>query len=81
MSPKWKCDECGWCGSDEQLLREQNPFADDIDTMVGCPECREPNSMSRACDHESCWQIAGNGTSTPEGYKWTCFKHRPDAAK
>lgn len=81
MTPKWKCEECGWVGHDDQLLRAQNPFADDCDTMVGCPDCREPNTMNRACDQDGCRLIAGNGTSTPSGYMWTCFEHRPAEAR
>lgn len=74
---KYSCTECEWHGEDSQLLRAQNPFADDTDTMVGCPECREPNSMRRVCDEPECWLEASCGTPTPTGYRTTCGKHKP----
>jgi hypothetical protein len=79
MADKWLCDECKWCGPDSAILRAPNPFSDDeTDTMVGCPECREPNTMTRACDEAGCEQQAGMGTPTANrGYVWSCFKHRP----
>lgn len=75
---KWLCEECKWCGPDEELLRAPNPFSEDeTDTMTGCPQCREPNTMGRACDEPGCEQPAGNGTPTPNGYRWSCYPHRP----
>lgn len=76
---KVKCDECDWRGTEDQLLRAQNPFADDNETMVGCPTCREPNSMIRACDHENCWSDGSCGTPTANGYATTCYYHKPPA--
>lgn len=79
MAVKFTCEECGWNGTEGKLLRAPNPFADDVETMVGCPDCREPNSMRRACDHKDCWQAAGCGTVHSGGYAWTCYEHRPES--
>lgn len=78
MVPKWLCEECAWVGTDGQILRAQNPFCDDAtDTMCGCPECREPNCLVRACDETGCRKEAGCGTPTANGYRWSCYEHRP----
>ena len=78
---KYTCEECGWNGTEGQVLRAPNPFADDTETMIGCPDCREPNSMRRSCEHKDCWQAAGCGTKHSGGYAWTCYKHRPQEAE
>lgn len=77
---KYTCAECEWCGPETELLQAQNPFADDIDTMVGCPNCREPNSMRRSCDEDGCSEVANCGTPTSAGYRMTCSRHQPEVA-
>ena len=73
---KWVCDECDWRGQSEHLLRAQNPFAVN-DDIVGCPHCKEVNSMTMACDELDCWQQATCGTPTEGGYRQTCYRHKP----
>lgn len=79
---KYICDECEWKGKDEDLLRAPllrapNPFSEDGDTMFGCPQCREPNTMIVACDEVGCWEQVSCGTPTPTGYRSTCYRHKP----
>jgi hypothetical protein len=76
LRQKWLCEECGWQGLGRQLLQAPNPFAEG-ETMVGCPDCREPNSMHMACDEPGCKAHASCGTPTPDGYRHTCYKHMP----
>jgi hypothetical protein len=79
---KWMCGECSWRGVEEELLRATNPFSDDeTDTIIGCPGCREPNTMRMACDENGCWEEGSCGTPTPSGYRHTCFNHRPMGRK
>lgn len=53
-----------------------NPFeADSI--IYGCPECKAIDSNVACCDEPGCNEGAGSGTPTREGYRWTCYKHRP----
>lgn len=78
---KFRCQECSWCGWESQLLRAPNPFADDdTEEMFGCPNCHQPNTMARACDESGCDREASNGTNTPQGYRWSCYEHRPQPA-
>lgn len=70
------CEECGWRGADAELLRASNPFDPD-EGMVGCPDCKEPNSMVFACDEPGCWAQVSCGTSTATGYRSTCYRHKP----
>lgn len=78
---KFQCTECRWAGHEDEVLSAPNPFAEDNETMLGCPDCREANTMRRACDEPGCFLQAGNGTPTGDGsyggYKWSCFEHRP----
>jgi hypothetical protein len=72
------CQECNWHGVDADLLRAQNPFANDSEEMIGCPQCREPNSMRPACDEPDCWEPYTCGTPIPpDGYRCTCSRHKP----
>lgn len=75
---KFRCSECG-CGVHEDgVLTAPNPFSEQPETMMGCPDCREANTMRRACDETGCFKEAGCGTPIPNGYKWSCFEHRPE---
>lgn len=72
--PKLLCDECGWHGTEP--LKAPSPFEADA-VILGCPECKEVNTMQIACDEEGCWKQATCGTPTPSGYRGTCGMHRP----
>lgn len=74
---KMECNNCGWRGASKDVLRAENPFAEDFETMEGCPDCREPNTMEVICDEPGCWQRGTCGAPSPIGYRRTCFEHRP----
>jgi hypothetical protein len=78
---KLKCKGCRWTGLQNEALHAINPFADDNETMIGCPQCREPNSMMTLCDEPECPKEGTCGTPTLKGYRRTCFEHRPGAGK
>jgi hypothetical protein len=80
MTKKVKCSahRCDWRGQDDELLKAQNPFdADDI--VIGCPKCKSIDSIVCVCDEDGCWDPGTCGTPTPDGYRNTCWKHRPNA--
>lgn len=78
---KFFCSECPWHGLEKDVLRAPNPFAkDDTEQMIGCPNCREPNTMKLACDEPDCWRAVSCGTPTPAGYRQTCGEHMPHVA-
>ena len=71
------CRECSWRGVESGFLRAENPFSDEPEEMIGCPLCRDVNSMVLACDEPGCWRETSCGTPTPSGYRRTCSEHRP----
>ena len=76
--PKEKrgCRVCGWRGYRKHVLSDKNPF-DSGDTVYGCPECFEVNSIEVVCDEPICKEFVSCGTPTKEGYRNTCSTHRP----
>jgi hypothetical protein len=70
---------CGWSGPDSEALHAPDPF-NKGDELTACPKCREQSLVS-ACDEPGCNKEAGMGTQTPEGYRWTCYEHRPKDLK
>ena len=80
MSEKSVCRECGWRGKTKEVLCAANPF-DSAETVLGCPHCREVNSMRTVCDVDGCWEQDDTGTPTPTGYRRTCWDHRPPMQK
>ena len=71
------CDECGWKGNTFDLLSAPHPFLVNVD-INGCPDCKEVNSFTRACDEDLCWHEASSGTPTTDGgYKFHCHHHPP----
>jgi hypothetical protein len=73
---KMICLECRWHGLGWNVLKAPNPF-DPEDEILGCPKCKEVNSMVAACDEFDCWEEGSCGTPTLKGYRWTCFRHIP----
>jgi len=70
------CDECGWTGTDDQILVWH--FIEDPPNGVQvCPRCKEVGKFFRACDEPGCWLQVCAGTPTPEGYRTTCIHHMP----
>jgi len=75
---RFSCTECDWVGEGNMVLTAPHPFSENEgDTINGCPQCREANSLRRACDTPGCPRQASNGTPTPDGYVWSCHEHRP----
>lgn len=72
--------ECGWRGTDEELLMGQNPFEPAF-TVYGCPQCKEIECFRTACDEPGCWKEDTCGTPTPNGYRRTCYEHCPKEAE
>lgn len=79
--PDWvRCDECDTITHTSDLLHAPNPF-DAEDIVAGCPFCKSIDCFRPVCDAADCHRYASSGTPTPDGYRWTCHKHRPtDAA-
>jgi hypothetical protein len=77
MSNKRLCKECGWHGTETEVLTAPNPFEEDTE-ITGCPACLSVESMAVACDAADCWNEICCGTPTPTGYRTTCYNHRPD---
>jgi predicted aconitase len=74
---EYVCEVCGSCCT--EYLQAQNPFAPDL-IIVGCPKCKEVNTLFRLCDARGCRSIVTCGTPTPDGYRLTCDKHAPESA-
>ena len=76
---KLKCENwrCGWTGTEDEKLIAPNPFDPENDILIGCPVCLDVNCLGVCCDEPGCWELVSTGTPTPEGYRSTCYKHRP----
>ena len=74
---KLTCVECDWRGHSTEQLRADNPF-DPGEFIYGCPKCKSVDCFLRACDEAGCWSDVTCGTPTPNGYRNTCGKHRPE---
>ena len=75
---KARCENhrCDWKGDDSEMLRAPHPF-DLADEVVGCPNCKDIGTLAEVCDEPGCWEVSTMGTPTGEGYRRTCFNHRP----
>jgi hypothetical protein len=66
---------CGWRGIFTALLRAPDPF-NPGDELTACPECRQQDDMSTACETDGCWKDATCGGTFADGvYRWTCGPH------
>lgn len=74
MMKKCVCEECNWHGLEDDLLKAPNPFDSKVD-IIGCPECKQVESLLYACDEDGCWNKVSKGLPTPDGYKVFCHKH------
>jgi len=81
MSSRFLCKECDQINEEEAILIAPNPFFPnplvEDDTICGCPDCFEVNSLVRACDTPECGHRATCGTPTKTGYVWSCYEHIP----
>lgn len=69
-------NQCGWHGDFGEALVAAHPFIEG-ETVTGCPKCKDIEVVRIACEEGGCWLEATCGTQTKEGYKRTCYKHRP----
>ena len=70
------CDECGWIGITTDMLTAKNPF-NAKQTIDGCPNCREVNTLMLCCDEPNCsWSVCVT-SETATGTRRTCEEHRP----
>jgi len=77
MSDKMICDnrKCKWVGKESELLTAPDPFQPN-ERLFACPKCKG-QTINLVCDDEDSKQHATCGTPTPNGYRQTCYKHKP----
>ena len=68
---------CRWVGLTSEALSAPNPFVEG-EKLIACPQCRE-QTLCSCCDESGCTELASCGTPVPNGYRWTCYKHRPSS--
>lgn len=68
------CDECSWKGDESQALRAISPF-DPEHELIGCPECKQPSVLVRACYKDGCWRPTTCGYPMEGGYECACSEH------
>lgn len=73
---KYTCDNCYENIKEGELLKAPHPFIEG-DNIYGCPNCKEIDKISEACDEPDCWRPASCGTPTKDGYRRTCGIHKP----
>lgn len=72
---RWACEDCDTVTHRPDLLVAAHPFDAD-DEVYGCPACRGMD-LTPVCDAAGCTRRVSCGTPTPEGYRSTCYGHRP----
>jgi len=70
----WKCQDCGWHGSDEEIISFADPVLEGNIWSI-CPECRAAEQFDNMCDEPECKQLATCGWPSTESYRRTCFEH------
>lgn len=73
---RYICEDCGWRGTEDQLLHAPSPF-DAADTLDGCPHCLQVDTCRATCEEPDCWNPSTCGTPTATGYRRTCSMHVP----
>ena len=76
----WICTECDMrCGTP---LVADNPF-EPLNIIYGCPHCKTPESLQKACVVDGCTRIPTMGKPGSHGYRyaWTCSQHHEDHTK
>lgn len=71
---RYQCQECEWVGQENQMLNTPNPFDPRFD-IVGCPLCKEINTMSLLCDVDGCNRFQSCGFPFNGTYRMTCGDH------
>ena len=73
-SARWRC---GWHGDSATVLRAPDPFNEGCE-LLACPKCHD-QTIRTCCDEPDCWEPDTCGTPTPDGYRRTCWRHKPDS--
>ena len=75
---KFKCKECGAIVAHDRVPEAVNPF-NRHEMIFGCPECREVNSLIRACDVDGCNEVSScvlrQDEITDTDYRFVCSFH------
>jgi len=72
----FRCTECATETPRDDLIKFPDPeMAENYWTI--CPFCREAEQFERMCDAFNCDQTSSCGTPTPDGYRITCYEHKP----
>lgn len=78
---RWLCTECGAVSKSRDLLHIEHPFDGPEVTLTACPKCKSvagETDLQLVCDEPRCRSVATCGTPTPDGYRNTCYNHRPE---
>ena len=71
----WRCQECGWTGSNSEIDRVVDPKPGSTAEWSICPACRAAEAFENLCDEPGCKSVANCGWSSPAGYRRTCWEH------
>jgi hypothetical protein len=73
---EWLCKECN--SIHVNPLYATNPF-DKEDYIIGCPSCKEINTLEQACQYKGCTRLSTAGIPNIYGYRylWVCSEHIP----
>jgi hypothetical protein len=74
LKDKYLCIECIWVGKDGEYLTAPNPFEPES-VIVGCPKCRQVDTLVTACAQDGCCRSATIGAPNESGYSWLCHEH------
>jgi hypothetical protein len=77
-SGKFVCRECNSRLRASELLMAAHPFQAG-EMVLGCPRCQDIGPFDPICDEHDCWDFTCAGTPTADGYRMTCYRHRPRA--
>lgn len=77
---KYQCKECNSQVLRGKMLVAKNPFNKEY-KIYGCPYCFEVDKFETLCDEPNCSELATTGSPSKDGYRWTCYKHRPTPTK
>ena len=71
---KLVCRDCGAHTTENQALMAESPF-DKNKLLIGCPGCKEVDTLYRACDAFECWNESTHGGPSERGYRFGCHEH------
>ena len=72
---RWICTDCRWLGGIDEVPKIDHPFREG-DDVIFCPECKEAETIVRACEVVGCGEESTCGTMTEDyGYLALCGDH------